>query len=194
MDLPSHVLYTYAVEKVSLPYYLIDKPGLITASLIFSAAPDVLESVPFLIYLYLNKKRLNLKNIKEVVSFAVEITHNRPMEYENKFKWASRISFYSHSYLVYVLLALIIYFYVNWSFLPFVIGYGLHLFTDILAHNDYFSSRPLYPLSNFKIPGLFTWYKEKKFIRYNYAILAVVYVFIIVTYNYRSVWAVLGVI
>lgn len=175
MDLPSHILYTYAAEKVSLPPFIIDKPSFVTASLVFSAMPDILESVPFLTYLYLNKKILNLKNIKEVITFASDLTHNRPAEYENRFKWASDISFYSHSYLVYALISIILYFYVNWLFLPFVIGYGFHLLTDMFVHNDYFSSRPLYPLSNFRIPGFFTWYKEKKFIKYNYGFLAVIY-------------------
>lgn len=183
MDLPSHILYTYAVEKVSLPTYLIDKPVFVTTSLVFSSVPDILESTPFLIYLYINKKKLNLNNFREIVSFATEITHNRPTEYENKFKWAANISFYTHSYLVYSLIALIMYLYINWLFLPFVIGYGFHLFIDMFVHNDYFSSRPMYPLSNFKIPGLLTWYKEKKFIRYNYAILAFIYVVMVILYK-----------
>jgi len=179
MDLPSHVLYTYALEKVSLSSNFLNKPDFVISSLIFSTAPDILESVPFLIYLFFNKRKLKLNNLKEIVVFAADLTHNRPIEYEKNFKWASQISFYSHSFLVYVCMAVILYFCINWLFLPFVIGYGFHLLTDMFVHNDYFSSRPLYPLINFKIPGLFTWYKEKMFLKYNYSLLTLIYVIII---------------
>ena len=139
MDLPSHLLYTYAVEKVSVPVYISNHPDFVVSSLIFSCLPDIFETTPFLVYLYFNQKKYSLDGFKSIINFSTDITHNRSEEYVKNFKWASNISFYTHSYLVYIFIALILYFYTNWLFLPFIAGYGFHLFTDMLVHNDYFS-------------------------------------------------------
>lgn len=180
MDLPSHVLYTYAAEKVFLSNYIKNNPEFIFTSLVSVSLPDILESTPFLIYLYINKDKYNLKNIKSVISYAADITHNRPLEYQKKFSWAAKISFYTHSFLIYITISILFYLYLLPLFLPFLIGYGLHLITDLFMHNDFFTSRPFYPITNASIPGIFTWYKSRKFIIYNYIILAVIYFYIII--------------
>lgn len=175
MDLPSHVLWTYALEKITAPTFIDSHPKFVLASLFFSALPDLLETTPFLIYLTLHRKKLNLKNFRSILAFAVDVNHNRQEDYNFQFPWAARISFYTHSFLLYVIFSVLFYLFLHWLFLPFVIGYGLHLFSDIFFHNDYFSTRPLYPLSNFSIPGLFTWYRVRNFGKYNYGLLAVLY-------------------
>ena len=176
MDLPSHLLYTYAFEKLVTPALVVGNPKFIMASLTFSAIPDILETTPFLIYLVFNRKKYGLKNIKSIIAFTADINHNRQDEYSKNFAWASKISFYTHSFLVYIIIAVLLYFWGSWLFLPFVIGLGLHLLTDMFMHDDYFSARPLYPVSNFYVPGFFTWYKQRNFSKYNYALLVLIYI------------------
>lgn len=181
MDLPSHVLYTYVAEKVFLSEYVNVNPDFIFISLVSSSLPDLLESTPFLVYLYINKDKYDLKNIKSVINYATDITHNRQFEYQEKFPWAAKMSFYTHSFLIYIIISILLYLYLLPVFLPFFIGYGLHLITDLFVHNDFFASRPFYPLTNISMPGLFTWYKSKKFIMYNYIILAIIYFYILIS-------------
>jgi len=175
MDLPSHVLWTYAFEKITVPNFVNSNPKFVLASLLFVALPDILESTPFLFYLTLNRKKHNLKNFRSILSFAVDINHDRQDEYDTNFSWASKISFYTHSFLVCVVVALLLLNFSEWLALSFLIGYGFHLFTDIFLHKDYFASRLFYPLSNFSIRGFITWYKTKNFSKYNYGLLLVTY-------------------
>src|SRR3989338_3376631 len=99
MDMPSHVLWTYAIEKAAFPQFIAGHHEFVVASLVFSALPDVLETKPFLIYLLFNQKKFNLNGLKSVVDFAWEINHNMQDEYHNRFNWAAQISFHTHSFL-----------------------------------------------------------------------------------------------
>jgi hypothetical protein len=175
MDLPAHVLYTYALEKIAMPILVDNNPQFVFTSLVFSALPDLLESTPFLIYLAFNRSKFGLKNLRSIVAFAIDISHNRPSQYEIEFPWAVQVSFLTHSFLLYAVFSFLFYLFFYPLFLPFLIGYGFHLFVDIFMHDDYFSSRPLYPISNFSIHGIFTWYKVRNFSIYNYVLLFFVY-------------------
>ncbi len=175
MDLPSHVLWTYALERVTAPNFVNSNLEFVLASLFFAALPDLLESTPFLIYLTLHRKKYNLKKLVSVYSFAIDINHNRQNEYDASFPWAAKISFYTHSFLLFILFALLLRSFSHWLSFSFLIGYGLHLFIDVFLHKDYFASKPLYPLSNFSIYGFITWYKTKNFSKYNYSLLFLTY-------------------
>jgi len=129
----------------------------------------------FGIYIYINKKQYNLKNLASVLSFVTNINHVKQKEYALKFPWAAKISFYTHSFLLSACFGGILYFISSYLFLSFLIGYFFHLLIDILLHNDFFSSKPLYPLSNFTIRGFMTWYKVKNFLAYNFGLLMVLY-------------------
>lgn len=178
MNLPSHILYTYASEKIFIPNYINENQDFVLFSLIFTSLPDLLESIPFIFYLYIKKHKYGLKNFRSIVNYASNITHNKPLEYEKEFHWASKISFYTHSFFVYIVVSIVLYIFFNNIFYPFLFGYGIHLLIDLFTHNDFFSIRPLYPVNNFSIPGFITWYKSKKFIIYNSIILFVLYLII----------------
>lgn len=180
MDLPAHLLWTYALERTVAPEFIVSHPEFVIASLFFSALPDLFESAPFLLFIIWHRKKYQLKNLSSILAFVVRINHIKQNEYSGKFPWAAKMSFYTHSFLLSAFFAIFLYFVFKWLFIAFLIGYCLHLFIDIFLHKDFFSARPLYPLSNFTVKGLITWYKVKNFSTYNYSLLAVVYLILII--------------
>ena len=179
MDSPSHALWTYALEKSFWPEFVKTNPGFLFVSLFFSILPDLIVDAPFVLYLLFNKHKYHLKTFKEIINFGYTIIQQKPLEYETLFPWSAKTAFYSHSFLTYFLIAIILKLAYPETFLPFVVGYGIHLLIDIPLHNDYFSSKPFYPLSKIKIPGWLTWYHTKNFQKYNYALLALVYIILL---------------
>ena len=175
MDLPSHILWTYILERVVISNSVNSSPKFVLTSLFFAALPDILESTPFIVYLALHRKKYGLKNFKSIFSFVIDITHNKQDEYDTNFPWAAKISFYTHSFLMSTVFALLLLNFSKWLFFSFLVGYGFHLLADVFLHKDYFSSRPFYPLNNFSIHGFVTWYKIKIFSRYNYGLLLITY-------------------
>lgn len=173
MDLPAHVLWTYAVKNVAFPATIKDFG--ILSTLIFSALPDIIESAPFVAYLLFKGGVWRLAGVRRLIVYAFDISHTNQRELEEKFPWVTKLSFSVHSFFTYLIVAVGFWFFVPVLFLPFLFGWGLHIVIDLFLHNDFFSARPFYPFSVIRVKGFTTWYKNKKFVMYNYAFLVLIY-------------------
>ncbi len=183
MDLPSHALWTYVLEKAVAPEFIKTHRPFLFFSLLFAAFPDLITDAPYFIAILCSKNKLGLKSLKEVLNFAYDLNHNRSLEYEALFPWSARLGFFSHSFGVYFFIAIILNFACPLLFWPFVIGYGSHLLIDVPLHRGYFSSQPFYPFSQLTIPGWKDWYHIRNFQKYNYLLLAVCFI-ILITINH----------
>ena len=179
MDLPSHALWTFAVEKIFWPDFFKTHHPFLFFSLLFAILPDLIHDVPYTILVLINKNKLGLKGIKSVIHFAYDVNRNQPLKYQALFPQVARLGFFSHSFITFLLAAIMLNLIYPPLFWPFVVGYGSHLLVDVPLHNDYFSSKPLYPFHQLTIPGIITWYNTKNFQKYNYTALIAVFLLLI---------------
>lgn len=85
MDLPAHVLWTYGLGQVFANNFSTKHPNLVLVSLASAALPDILETTPFLFYLWIKRRRLGLNRLRDIVHFAVKIGHEKPEKFVAEF-------------------------------------------------------------------------------------------------------------
>lgn len=69
-----------------------------------------------------------------------------------------------HSYVTYALLILVFYLVLRRIYWPLAFGMGLHLTIDMLTHREPFALKPLYPVIDTAINGVFHWGSWKFYI------------------------------
>ncbi len=87
-------------------------------------------------------------------------------------EWTFGIYQFFHSYIFWAAVALLLYFAARSYFMPFLLGWGLHITIDVFLHQGHFANRPLYSLTTLVINGFFEWDENWLFIAANFAVLA----------------------
>lgn len=88
--------------------------------------------------------------------------------------WVYDIYQFLHSYIFWAAVALLLYFAARSYFMPFLLGWGLHITIDVFLHQGHFANRPLYSLTTLVLNGFFEWDENWLFIVINFAVLACV--------------------
>ncbi len=80
----------------------------------------------------------------------------------------------THSYLVLAFLTLMLFFVKPDLVIPLILGWGLmHITVDIFLHGTGLSVNPFYPVTNYEVHGLITWYTNKVFFILNYVFMII---------------------
>ena len=110
MNLPEHVLWTYASQEIVLSNMVSKNPSFLAVSLMSAALPDILETAPLLVYLYVNRKKYGLNGTKEVINFSYKLVRNNQEQLLKIFPNGVKFSFFTHSLLVCLLVSLFIFY------------------------------------------------------------------------------------
>lgn len=186
MELISHALWTYILLRIISPEYILTHPTFLILVLIFSMIPDIIETAPLLICIIAKRKKYKITGIKSLIEYAIKVTQKRTEIYKKEFPWATKLSFYTHSHIIFLLILGILSLISQTIFLAFLIGIGFHLLIDIFTHKGFYATRPFYPLNNFKIQGFFNWYENKTFAKLNYFLLLLIYILVFFLSNTKS--------
>lgn len=129
-----------------------------TAGFVFSFAPDI-ALFPYLAY----------------VGYNLLLGYPLSAARTNVPDWVFPIYQFFHSYLVFLIVAIALFLLAKEYFMPFFIGWGLHITADVFLHKGNFANRPFYPFSAFTINGFFAWDYNPIFILVNFAVIAVIF-------------------
>lgn len=153
MDIISHALLGGAV---------VADRDLILPALLFGMGPDLLNGIP----VYIGASR-SLR--KEGISWSTvwRLLHT-PGHWQKAAPWTHTSYLYLHSLFPAILLTIAIYLlYPSW--LTLMKAWFLHLGIDYITHKNWFTAKPLYPLSNWNI-GLCNWFETP--LKYGGALLS----------------------
>lgn len=171
MDVLAHTLWTNAVFHVK--YHNQRRQRYIAA--FFGVLPDLLSFVPATIY--------SLLNVSKIQNFiqGQDLTKISPEHYDALNSWVFNYAVqsynYTHSFVIFAALFLIVY--IVRKRKPYwpLLGWGLHILIDIFTHKDFFETPFLFPLSNYTNHHAIVW-GEPVFMAINYGLLIFVYALI----------------
>lgn len=169
MDVFAHTLWTNAVFH--LKYNQQRKMRYLAA--FFGVVPDLIGFAPLFVYL--------------IVSGRIFSGEQFPFESTNwTFSFAENAYNYTHSFVVFLSVFLIVSLSVNlykkyfatqnkiWFFWP-MLGWGFHILLDIPTHPDFYHTPFLFPLSDYKYTGGVSW-AHPTFMAINYGLLICAYI------------------
>lgn len=169
MDVFAHTLWTNAVFH--LKYNQQRKMRYLAA--FFGVVPDLIGFAPLFVYL--------------IVSGRIFSGEQFPFESTNwTFSFAENAYNYTHSFVVFLFVFLIVSLSVNlykkyfttqnkiWFFWP-MLGWGFHILLDIPTHPDFYHTPFLFPLSDYKYTGGVSW-AHPTFLAINYGLLICAYI------------------
>ena len=148
----SHLLWIYLLLKHPRIKNMRDFQSIkgILATYVFGVLPDIGNLI--MIFILMNFMTSN--NINS--SWGPEAINNRQV-HDFFYSSLKPIYYIFHSYITLGALLIILYLILRRIYLPLFLGMGLHLTLDLFTHTDATALKPLYPLSNLMIKGLFHW-------------------------------------
>ena len=164
MDVLAHTLWTNALFHIK--YAKERRLRYIAAA--FGVIPDLVGFVPLTIYIFWNR-----------LSFDPSVF----MTYDHwTFAYSIHAYNYSHSFVIFLTLFLLVFALRKGKFYWPMLGWGLHIIIDFFTHPDFFQAPILFPISDYKFYGGISW-AHPTFMAINYGALILLYV---VIFWYRS--------
>src|SRR3989338_3805980 len=150
MDFFAHLLWAYIVYGKLVPFQDL------LQSMAFTVAPDFVWGIPVF------AEYLRRKSRGKIVVFRT---------LHEDWKDFKAIYYFSHSFVLMVLLFILTSVLASKFYLPVLYGWGLHILLDMFLHKGSLGNKPLYPFLQYKINGFVHW-SDKRVLILNWILIA----------------------
>jgi hypothetical protein len=154
MDIFAHVAWTNIVFYKKLKAERINR----FIAMLFGVLPDFVSFAPVFVYQFFARK-----NFMELVGSNVWMMRFAEESYK-----------YTHSFVIFVAIVLVLYFLRSKSWYWPIWGWGLHILIDIPTHRGFYETPFLFPISGYQFSHGISW-AHPTFMIINYGALALIY-------------------